>query len=96
MAICRTEHRFFAYIKGKSATYFTRNYCGGSDMDFWCIEANGYKRRSSALSLAKAEKEHGEYGQKEIGVVDVTLEYTVNEKGCERPCRFKATHIPLN
>lgn len=94
--ICKTEHKYFAYIKGKSSTnYITRSYIvSGCDMDFWCIEANGYKNRSSALTLAKNEKERGEHGQDEIGIVDITLDYIKNDFGNIRPYRFIAKHLP--
>lgn len=92
--ICKTDHRYFAYIKGKRTTnYITRSYISGCDMDFWRIEANGYKNRSSALALAKKEKEHGEHGRDEIGIVDITLDYIKNDSGNIRPYRFIAKHL---
>ena len=95
--ITRTEHRYFVYIKsGRRMCYTTSRFFGNAgNLDFWAIESTGYKERRNAIKRAKAEMEREERRGQEIGIADVKLEYTKNEKGCERPYRYVCKHIEI-
>lgn len=94
--VTRTDYRYFAYgIAPKGGViYYGKAAMDNDDIDFWAIEARGYKGKRGA-----EQKTSWFIGQRfllhyrEIGIVKFVLEYTVNECGNERPLRYQAVKL---
>lgn len=94
MEIVKTEKRYFTYKRyEKGAIYLGNGIMTQGELNFWAIEARGYKTLRSAKKSTEKEILYNEYGAKEICTVCFTLEYWADKSGVSREFAYHAEKL---